>query len=80
MLILFFLVRLRLLDVHIDHEVLADGTNGGLEGLLQLPVDLVVDHVEEDDSLVAHCDVTVAHELNEQLLYEIERFFVVRDL
>jgi len=46
-----------------------DGTNGGLEGLLQLPVDLIVDHVEEDDSLVAHRDVTVAHELNEQLLY-----------
>ena len=77
---LLFLVRLRLLDVHIDDEVLADGTNGGLEGLLQLPVDLIVDHVEEDDGLVAHCDVTVAHELNEQLLYEIERFFVVRDL
>jgi len=73
-------VRLRLLDVHIDHEVLADGTNGGLEGLLQLPIDLIVDHVEENHSLVAHCDVTVAHELNEQLFYEKERVFVIRDL
>lgn len=61
-------------------EVLADDTHDGAKGRGELPVDFVVEHVEEDDGLVPDANLVVTQQLNKQLLYQLQLLPVVRDL
>jgi len=46
----------------------------------QLPVDLVVEHVEEDNGLVSNRDIGVAEELDKELFDPSEGILVVANL
>mmetsp|Transcript_88 Transcript_88/g.171 ORF Transcript_88/g.171 Transcript_88/m.171 type:complete len:266 (+) Transcript_88:3971-4768(+) len=69
-----------LLHHHVHDEVLAHAPDDRAEGLLELPVHPVIEHVEEHDGAVPDPDVAVALQLNQQLLYPIEAVSVVSDL
>ena len=68
------------MDDDVEQEVLANAPHNWSVGLLQLPLDSVVEHVHQDNCRVSDRDVTVALELDEQLLDEEEGLLVVGDL
>jgi hypothetical protein len=37
----------------------------------QLPIQLVIQHVQEDDSLIPHADLVIPQKLNEQFLDQV---------
>ena len=57
--------------------MLADTSNNGSESFLELPIYLIVKHVQEDDCLVSYSDVAISHEFDEQLFDKIERLLVI---
>lgn len=73
------LVLLSLND-DMDREVLTNTPNNWSEGLLQLPVNSIIEHVEEDDRLISDTDITVSLELDQQFLDPVESVFVICDL
>jgi len=65
-------------NVHL--EVLADCADHRLVRGGELPVDSIVEHVEEDDNLVSDADLMITEQLHEELLYPLELSFVIRNL
>ena len=63
-----FAVFLILLNDDVNDKMLADTSNNWPESFLQLPVNTVVEHVEQHDGLVSDTDVTVALELHKNCL------------
>lgn len=57
--------------------MLTDTPYNGSESFLELPIDLIVKHVQKDDCLVSYSDVAISHEFDEQLFDKVERFLVV---
>ena len=68
------------LNDDVNDKVLSNTSNDWSESLLQLPVDSIVKHVEQNDGLISDADVTVSLELDEQLLNPEKTVFVVSDL
>ena len=64
----------------LDDEMLSDTTNRWTEGFQQLPVNAVVEHVEEHNGLITDAHVTVAHELDEKLLDPVQTLSVISNL
>lgn len=73
--------RLRIF-VHktLDNEMLSNTTDRWTEGLQQLPVNAVVEHVEEHNGLITDAHVTVAHELDEKFLDPVQTLSVISNL
>ena len=65
-------------DMHL--EVLADRADHRLVRGGELPVHSIIKHVEEDDYLISHADLMITEQLNQELLYQIELIFVIRNL
>jgi len=65
-------------NVHL--EVLADCADHWLVRGGELPVDSIVEHVEEDDNLVSDADLMITEQLHEEFLYPLELSFVIRNL
>jgi hypothetical protein len=57
--------------------MLADTSHNGSESFLELPIYLIVKHVQEDDCLVSYSDVAISHEFDKQLFDKIERLLVI---
>ena len=68
------------LNDDVNDKVLSNTSNDWSESLLQLPVDSIVKHVEQNDGLISDADVTVSLELDEQFLNPEKTVFVVSDL
>lgn len=68
------------IDDGVDDEVLASGPDDWSECLLQLPVDLIIEHVQENYGLISDGNVWIAHKLDKQLFNQIESALVVRYL
>ena len=64
----------------IDDKVLANTSHHRSESFLKLPVDAIIKHVEEDDSLVPDSNVTVALKLDKEFLDPVEAILVISDL
>ena len=67
-------------DGQIDLEVLPNAPNDRTKSTLHLPIDTVVEHVEQDYGLVSHEHVLIAKQLDKDLLDELERLLVLVDL
>ena len=63
-----------------DDKVLADTTDDGAERLRNLPIDAIIEHVEQHNDLISDVDIAVALQLNEQFLNPVQSFLIVRDL
>jgi hypothetical protein len=60
--------------------MLSDTPDHWSKGLLELPVNTIVEHVEQHDSLVSDANIAVSLKLNEQFLDPIEPILVISDL
>jgi hypothetical protein len=49
-----------------NHKVLPDTSDYRSEGLLELPVKPIIEHVEQDYSLVSNCDISITLELDQK--------------
>ena len=67
-------------DGQVDLEVLPNAPNDRTKSTLHLPIDTVVEHVEQDYGLVSHEHVLIAKQLDKDLLDELERLLVLVDL
>jgi len=57
--------------------MLTNVSNDWSECLLQLPVDSIIKHVEQDNSLISNADIAVTLELDQELLNPVEAILVV---
>tara|TARA_B110001450_G_C17576067_1_gene462883 strand:+ start:478 stop:1101 length:624 start_codon:yes stop_codon:yes gene_type:complete len=69
-----------LLNDDVDDKVLSNTSNDWSKGLLQLPVNSIVEHVEQYYGLISDANVTVSLELDEQLFNPEKTVLVVCDL
>ena len=60
--------------------MLADASNDRAERALHLPVHAIVQHIEQYNGLITNEDVTIAEQLHEYFLNQLERFSVIIDL
>ncbi len=60
--------------------MLADAANHRSESTLHLPVDAIVEHVQQYDSLVSDKDVLVPEKLDKDLLNKLQLILVVVNL
>ena len=67
-------------DGQVDLEVLPNAPNDRTKSTLHLPIDTIVEHVEQDNGLVPHEHVLIAKQLDKDLLDELERLLVLVDL
>lgn len=64
----------------IDDEMLSNAPDDGSEGLGELPVNTIIQHVQENNGLISDWNLTVALELNQKLLNPVKSFLVVGNL
>ena len=67
-------------DRHFHLEVLADAADDRAERTLHLPIDTIVEHIKQRDCLVTDKDITIAKQLHEHFLDQLERFSIAIDL
>lgn len=60
--------------------MLPDTSDHGSEGLLELPVKSIIEHVEQDYSLVSNCDISITLELDQKPFDPSESFSIICDL
>jgi len=65
---------------HVYDEVLADASHYGSESLRKLPVDSIIQHIEQDNCLISHRDLTVSLELDQQFFEPIKPIFIICNL
>ena len=63
-----------------DNEVLTNASNDGSKCLLQLPINAIIKHIEQDNGLISNANVTIALKLNEKLLNPMKTVLVIGDL
>ena len=68
------------LNNHINNKMLANTPYNWSECLLQLPIDPIIEHVQEHYRLVPNPNIAVALKLYKQLLNPIEAILVISNL
>jgi hypothetical protein len=68
------------IDNNAHFEVLAHDADHRTESRGQLPIQLIIQHVQEDDGLIPHANLVIPQKLNEQFLNQVQLVLVVGDL
>ena len=64
----------------VNNEMLSNTPNNRSESLKQLPIDPIIEHIEQHDCLVPYAHIWVPKQLNQQLLNPIEAILVISNL
>jgi hypothetical protein len=68
------------IDCKCHLEVLSDAPHHRTEGTLHLPIDSIIESVQQYYGLVTNQDILVTQQFHKDLLDQMQGFFIVMDL
>ena len=69
-----------LVDETLNDEMLTNRSYRWSECLKQLPIDTIIEHVEQNDGLVTNAHIIIPHKLNKKLFNPVKTFFIICNL
>ena len=60
--------------------MLTNASNNGPKCLLQLPINTIIKHIEQDNSLISDTNITISLKLNKKLFNPVKTIAIVSNL